>query len=268
MVSSNGHLKLIDFGTAKDLVNTDLNGPEFVGTPEFMSPETVKSKPAGPETDLWSYGVVMWQLLLGTTPFKAPSPYLGFLKIKRGLLYRHPALSDDAWDLLSKLIVVDPAKVRNTVERSDELTRRLHSNSTLSADVNSAAISDVALHLLLYDSLRSLQRIGAGGNLADVKGHPFLASRHPDTSALPKQRAVNVPSLRDLCIREVAELAVESSLDLNSPEPGSGAHNDMLRMNPHDRECVMHFLDRLEKVRSYEERIDELRESAYVRRCC
>ena len=110
MVSSNGHLKLIDFGTAKDLVNTDLNGPEFVGTPEFMSPETVKSKPAGPETDIWSYGVVMWQLLLGTTPFKAPSPYLGFLKIKRGLLYRHSALSDDAWDLLSKMIVVDPAK--------------------------------------------------------------------------------------------------------------------------------------------------------------
>lgn len=27
-----GHLKLIDFGTAKDLIETDLNGPEFVGT--------------------------------------------------------------------------------------------------------------------------------------------------------------------------------------------------------------------------------------------
>ena len=107
MVGIDGHLKLIDFGTAKDMVDTDLNGPEvsisvetetpvtwytprtfstssqFVGTPEFMSPECVKSKSAGYETDLWSVGVVMWQLLLGTTPFKAPSPYLGFLKIKR-----------------------------------------------------------------------------------------------------------------------------------------------------------------------------------------
>jgi len=202
MVSSDGHLKLIDFGTAKDLINTDLNGPEFVGTPEFMSPETVKSKPAHGETDLWSYGVVMWQLLLGTTPFKAPSPYLGFLKIKRGLLVHHPALSDEAWDLLSKLLIVDPEK-----------------------------------------------RIGAGDkNLSDVKNHPFLANKHPSTETLHESPAVKVPSLRDLCIRATADLAVESSLDLDSSEPGSGEYNDMLRLSLRDRECVMHFLDRMEKL--------------------
>ena len=51
-----GHLKIIDFGTAKDLVEVDLNGPEFVGTPEYMSPSTVRSKPkvlqTGPAVDL------------------------------------------------------------------------------------------------------------------------------------------------------------------------------------------------------------------------
>tara|TARA_B110000305_G_scaffold18914_1_gene17439 strand:+ start:220 stop:735 length:516 start_codon:yes stop_codon:yes gene_type:complete len=53
MVSADGHIKLIDFGTAKDMIETDKNGPEFVGTPEFMSPECVRSKPADFETDLW-----------------------------------------------------------------------------------------------------------------------------------------------------------------------------------------------------------------------
>lgn len=52
-----GHLKIIDFGTAKDLVEVDLNGPEFVGTPEYMSPSTVRSKPkelqTGPAVDLY-----------------------------------------------------------------------------------------------------------------------------------------------------------------------------------------------------------------------
>lgn len=110
MVSESGHLKIIDFGTAKDLKDTDLNGPEFVGTPEFMSPEAVKSKPTSYEADLWGIGVVMYQMLLGTTPFKAPSPYLGFLKIKRGIIYRHPALEDDAWDLIQGLLKIEADK--------------------------------------------------------------------------------------------------------------------------------------------------------------
>ena len=38
-------MKIIDFGTAKDLIETDLNGPEFVGTPEYMSLSTVRSRP-------------------------------------------------------------------------------------------------------------------------------------------------------------------------------------------------------------------------------
>ena len=44
-----GHLKLIDFGTAKDLLMTDLNGPEFVGTAEYMAPSVRdQSEPVNP----------------------------------------------------------------------------------------------------------------------------------------------------------------------------------------------------------------------------
>jgi len=82
-----GHLKLIDFGTAKDLIQTDLNGPEFVGTPEYMSPNTVSSaKHSTIESDLWAVGVIAYQMWLGRTPYAAASPYLTFLKIKRNFL--------------------------------------------------------------------------------------------------------------------------------------------------------------------------------------
>ena len=47
MVSFSGHLKIVDLGTAKDLLETDLNGPEFVGTAEYMSPSTVRSRGGG-----------------------------------------------------------------------------------------------------------------------------------------------------------------------------------------------------------------------------
>ena len=77
----------MDFGTAKDFLLTDLNGPEFVGTPEYLSPSTVRNhRNCGVEVDLWALGVVFFQMLLGYTPFGAPSPYLTFLRIKRAFL--------------------------------------------------------------------------------------------------------------------------------------------------------------------------------------
>ena len=47
LLDSRNHIVCIDFGTAKDLIYTNLNGPEFVGTPDFMSPEAVKVRNAG-----------------------------------------------------------------------------------------------------------------------------------------------------------------------------------------------------------------------------
>ncbi len=81
-----GHVKVIDFGTAKDVIQVDLNGPEFVGTSEYMSPATVDGKLSGIEADLWALGIIIYQLIFGYTPFHAPTPYLSFLKIKRANL--------------------------------------------------------------------------------------------------------------------------------------------------------------------------------------
>ena len=91
LISSSGHVVLIDFGTAKDLIYTSSNGPEFVGTPDFMAPEAVKGKSDMKEVieerrigggcthtlDLWAFGAVAYQILTGKTflPF-LPLPLL------------------------------------------------------------------------------------------------------------------------------------------------------------------------------------------------
>ena len=44
MLTASGHVKLVDFGTCKDMLETDLNGGEFVGTAQYMSPQAVASE--------------------------------------------------------------------------------------------------------------------------------------------------------------------------------------------------------------------------------
>uniref|UniRef100_K3WPX8 Protein kinase domain-containing protein n=1 Tax=Globisporangium ultimum (strain ATCC 200006 / CBS 805.95 / DAOM BR144) TaxID=431595 RepID=K3WPX8_GLOUD len=102
------HLKLIDFGTAKNLADTALNGPNFVGTPEYMSPETIDNKDVTFASDLWALGCIVFQLCTGETPFSGGSAYLTFLKVQDGSFHLPEYLSDEAKDLITKLLQKDP----------------------------------------------------------------------------------------------------------------------------------------------------------------
>jgi len=75
MINKDGKVKLMDFGIAK---NTDARSAEYtlthtgmqMGTPMYMSPEQIKSsKDVGPQTDLYSLGVVLWQMVTGRKPY-------------------------------------------------------------------------------------------------------------------------------------------------------------------------------------------------------
>src|SRR5688572_3707569 len=69
-------LKILDFGISKTPVNlTELTGTQTVlGTPTYMAPEQMKtSKGAEPRSDIWSIGVVMYQLITGRPPFSGDS---------------------------------------------------------------------------------------------------------------------------------------------------------------------------------------------------
>ena len=103
-------LKLIDFGTARD-ASAEIDGekvPHFVGTPEYMSPEAVESKPATSASDVWALGNTLFQLNAGRLPFKAGSPYLTFLSIK-ALDYIPPDyFSDDLKSIVGAMLQTAP----------------------------------------------------------------------------------------------------------------------------------------------------------------
>jgi serine/threonine protein kinase len=70
-------VKLLDFGIAKHLAqeSATLTGTA-IGTPHYMAPEQVMSaKGATPASDVWSIGVMLYEILSGTPPFTGPTPH-------------------------------------------------------------------------------------------------------------------------------------------------------------------------------------------------
>jgi serine/threonine protein kinase len=77
MVDANGNIKLIDFGIASDAGARRLtyaNITATLGTPNYISPEQVKGKRGDGRSDLYSVGVILYEMLTGKLPFSGPNP--------------------------------------------------------------------------------------------------------------------------------------------------------------------------------------------------
>jgi serine/threonine-protein kinase len=89
MVDDNDHIKLIDFGIAGDTASRRLTYANFtamLGTPDYIAPEQVKGKRGDGRTDLYSMGVILYEMLTGKLPFSGPSP----LAAMNDRLLNHP----------------------------------------------------------------------------------------------------------------------------------------------------------------------------------
>ena len=73
LITEQGRVKITDFGVAR-LPGSDLTrSDQFVGSPGFMSPEQLKGSPVDGRADLFSLGVIFFQLLTGKAPFEGES---------------------------------------------------------------------------------------------------------------------------------------------------------------------------------------------------
>ncbi|NPD24368.1 protein kinase [Corallococcus exiguus] len=79
-------IKLVDFGIAKLLENrespTTIDG-SVLGTPEFMAPEQIRGGTVGPATDLYSLGIMAFQMLTGVRPFQGDPVQVLFAQVDK-----------------------------------------------------------------------------------------------------------------------------------------------------------------------------------------
>ena len=111
LIGANDKIKLCDFGWAKEL--TLENRSTFCGTVEYMAPEIVGSENYDYSVDIWSLGILLYELLYGHSPFKANNTKNVILNIKtHELTYddKNKVVSKSCKDLIQKLLDSNPQK--------------------------------------------------------------------------------------------------------------------------------------------------------------
>lgn len=74
-ITRTGRVKILDFGIAKALGQSQVTRAGLhVGTPEYMSPEQAEGRPVDKRTDLYSVGIVLYEMVTGIPPFRADTP--------------------------------------------------------------------------------------------------------------------------------------------------------------------------------------------------
>ncbi len=111
MITTDGQVILTDFGIAKIVSASNLTASgAMVGTPSYMAPEQGMGQPGDERSDIYSLGVMLYQLVLGRLPYDADTPLAVVLKHINDPLPSPKALMPDLSDDLNHVIVKALAK--------------------------------------------------------------------------------------------------------------------------------------------------------------
>jgi serine/threonine protein kinase len=125
LVDAEGHLKITDFG----LVKKNLRSPTettttFCGTPEYIAPEMLQQRPYTKSVDWWSFGVLVYEMLVGLPPFYDGNTNKMYRAILHDQINFPHHVSPRAEDLISRLLDRDPKARLGASEADAEEIKR------------------------------------------------------------------------------------------------------------------------------------------------
>ncbi len=116
VLDAHGDPKILDFGLAKLFAGGELEGAEggtvdgkILGTPAYMSPEQAKGLPVNARTDVFSFGVMLYEMLAGKRPFAGRTTVELLIAIDRDVPNPIPGLSPALESLVSRCLSKEPS---------------------------------------------------------------------------------------------------------------------------------------------------------------
>lgn len=108
LLDGEGHVCLTDFGLSKR-AGPDQETQTFCGTPEYLAPEVIVGDAYGKAVDWWSFGVMLYEMLVGLPPFYSENVHRMYELIQRANLRFPDGVSPEARSLLVRLLQRNPA---------------------------------------------------------------------------------------------------------------------------------------------------------------
>ena len=110
LIDADGHVKLADFGLAKENVSSNVPNKTFCGSPQYLSPEMLSKEGTTKSSDIYGIGAILFELISGAPPFFSQDENLMYKNISENRLMFPEFFSDELKDLLRKMLDKNPKK--------------------------------------------------------------------------------------------------------------------------------------------------------------
>ncbi|CAG9319496.1 unnamed protein product [Blepharisma stoltei] len=108
LLDHDGHIRITDFGLSKQGILPNGSTNSFCGSPEYMSPEVLRSQGHGRAVDYYSLGALLFEMLTGLPPFYDSNRSKMYFKVLNEMLVLPNFISKSGKSLLSGLLNKDP----------------------------------------------------------------------------------------------------------------------------------------------------------------
>jgi eukaryotic-like serine/threonine-protein kinase len=185
IVDGDGRVKVMDFGIARAGTSQMTEAGSIIGTAQYLSPEQARGAPVDQTSDLYSTGIVLYELLTGTVPFTGETPVEIAMKhlsqTPQPPSALRPEVPRDLDYVVLRALAKDPAERYRTAEDMDSDLERIARGIGVSAETAEAATS-VLSRSEVTDSLTTVGPATAAPT--------YTPGRYYEYDAPPRRRSV------------------------------------------------------------------------------
>jgi serine/threonine-protein kinase len=148
LVDGEGRLKVTDFGIARAGVSQMTEAGSIIGTAQYLSPEQARGAPVDQTSDLYSVGVVLYELLTGVVPFSGDTPVEIAMKhlstVPEPPSAKRAEIPRDLDMVVMRALAKDPSERYHSAEEMDADLRRISRGVAISPATEEAATAIIS----------------------------------------------------------------------------------------------------------------------------